>query len=83
MFNWPLKFRQQTAFCIPKGPLFKLSGQVSFSIGGTKISLRAPRHSLSSHLEPISPYNINDFNDLRMRPWDQENANWRYQNFLD
>ena len=82
MFNWPLKLRQQTDFCMPKGPSFKFSGNVCFSIGGTKISLRAPRHSLASHLEAIRPYNINNFNDLRMRPWGQDKNEWLYQNFF-
>ena len=82
MFNWPLKLRQQTDFCMPKGPSFKFSGNVCFSIGGTKISLRAPRHSLTSHLEAIRPYNINNFNDLRMRPWGQDKNEWLYQNFF-
>jgi len=82
MFNWPLKLRQQTEFCIPKGPSFKFSGNVCFSIGGTTISLRAPRHSLASPLESIRPHNINDFNELRMRPWEQGKDEWLYQNFF-
>ena len=80
MFNWPIKFRQQTEFCIPKGPSFKFSGKVSFSVGGTKISFRAPRHSFASNLEPIRPYNIYDVNDLRMRPWSSDQDEWLYYN---
>ena len=82
MFNWPLKLRHQTDFCTPKGPSFKFSGHVSFSIGGTNISFRAPRHSFASKLESIRPYNIYDVNDLRMRPWSSDNGEWLHQNFF-
>ncbi|MFV1871901.1 MAG: hypothetical protein ACMZ64_01070 [Oleiphilus sp.] len=82
MFNWPLKLRHQTEFCTPKGPSFKFSGHVSFSVGGTKISFRAPRHSFASKLEPISHYNIYDMNDLRVRPWSSDHDEWLYQNFF-
>ena len=82
MFNWPIKLRQQTEFCIPKGPSFKFSGKVFFSIGGTKISLRAPRHSFASPIEAIRPHNINDLNDLRMRPWGQDKEEWLFEGFF-
>lgn len=84
MFNWPLKLRHQTDFCTPKGPSFKFSGHVSFSIGGTNISFRAPRHSFASKLEPIRPYSIHDVNDLRMRPrsHDNDHDKWLYQSFF-
>ena len=77
MFNWSLKLRQQTDFCIPKGPSFKRAGLIKFSIGGTEISLRAPRHkSQFAYKEAIQPPKECEYNHLMMKPVRQKRKQW-------
>ncbi len=45
MMNVGWTFRDQTEFCIPKGPSFKSAKPIKCSIVGTRLVLSAPRHS--------------------------------------
>lgn len=83
MFNWSLKLRQQTDFCIPKGPSFKRAGLITFSIGGTEISLRAPRHnSQFAYKEAIQPPKECEYSHLMMKPVRQKHKQWLSHNLF-
>ncbi len=44
MMNFQIKLRQQIGFCDPVGPAFSRARKYRFSIEGTEIEFRAPRH---------------------------------------
>jgi len=66
MFNLPYKFRQQTEYCTPKGPSIKWAPWLRFSVNGTEIKLKVPRHTIYNmdSLTPRRRYTLNsyDFN---------------------
>jgi len=83
MFNWSLKLRQQTEYFVPQGPSFQRARPIKFSIGGTEISLRAPRHnSQFSYKEAIKPPKKCEYNHLIMKPARQHSKRWQYHNLF-
>lgn len=70
MFYAPYKFRRQTEYCSPKGPNINWAPWRRFSINGTEIKLKVPRHKSRSPMETQSPrvhYELNkdQFEDYR------------------
>ena len=65
MMNTPFKLRRLKEYCTPKGPSFKHAQTIVFSIDGTMIGLRAPKHkSAHSTIEQIKPkrrYSLSEF----------------------
>ncbi|HWV15846.1 MAG TPA: hypothetical protein VN030_10485 [Cellvibrio sp.] len=55
MFYVPYKFRRQTEYCSPKGPDLKWAPWVHFSVNGTDIKLKVPRHNITSPMETDYP----------------------------
>jgi len=83
MFNWSLKLRQQTEYCVPQGPSFQRARPIQFSISGTEISLRAPRHNSNfSYKEAIQPRKENEYKHLMMRPARQHSKRWLHHNLF-
>jgi len=83
MFNWSLKLRKQTGFCIPQGPSFKRAKTISFGVNGTEISFFAPRHSSHfSSKEVIQPRKENEYDHLMMRPYKSYDKHWLYNALL-
>lgn len=54
MFNLPYKLRPQTEYCSPKGPDIQWAPWLRFSINGTEIKLKVPRHTISL-MDPLTP----------------------------
>lgn len=48
MLNWlrylPLKWRKRENYCVPGGPNFASAERLSMVIGGSRLTIRAPRH---------------------------------------
>jgi len=83
MFNWSLKLRQQTEYCVPQGPSFQRASPMHFSIGGTEISLRAPRHnSHFAYKEALQPPKKCEYNHLMMKPARKHSKRWLYHNLF-
>ncbi|MFK5948826.1 MAG: hypothetical protein QM500_08680 [Methylococcales bacterium] len=60
MMNVPFKLRQQEEFCTPKGPSFDSAKVIAFSINGSRVEFKAPKHKTSyssrEQLKPKSPF---------------------------
>ncbi|MDH5179619.1 MAG: hypothetical protein OEZ39_14720 [Gammaproteobacteria bacterium] len=86
MMNLPLKLRKQTEYCTPKGPSVASARPVSFSVEGTQIQLRAPRHSSGfSHRKvrhPSHSYNVSSINFTSFSDGLVVDDSWRYYSVL-
>ncbi|MFT7374387.1 MAG: hypothetical protein ACI9T9_003093 [Oleiphilaceae bacterium] len=83
MFNWSLKLRKQSEFCIPQGPSFNRAEKINFEVDGTEISFCAPRHSSHfSSKEVIQPRKENRYDHLMMRPYKSYDRRWLYNALL-
>ncbi len=65
MMNTPFRLRRLKEYCTPKGPAFKQSQAIVFSIDGTMIGLKAPKHktvySSNEQIKPKRRYQLSEF----------------------
>jgi hypothetical protein len=82
MLNVPLQLRIPKGFNTPKGPSFVFATTLDFSVFGTRVTLRAPRHrsryKSESAAQPWSNYNDEN---VRLESFDKDlalNDSWKY-----
>ncbi|MDH5653111.1 MAG: hypothetical protein OEZ39_14740 [Gammaproteobacteria bacterium] len=83
MMNLPIKLRKQTTFCTPKGPSFSRAQAISFSIEGTRIQLRVPRHrpGIVRSEESVHPRKQYDASSIFFTTYPKDfvvDDSWRY-----
>lgn len=77
MFYLPFELRNQTEYCTPKGPNFKRAPLVKFSISGTDIHLRVPRHRTTLPTEPRHSHAFYNLEELHLEGVFQDKPQWR------
>jgi len=79
MFYLAFKLQNQKEYCTPKGPRFKRSNTIRFSVNNNKIVLKAPPHSASGPFTPVEPHNPKsnyDLNDLYLPSINTDDNDW-------
>lgn len=71
MFNWSWKLRKQTGFISPKGPSFKWALPHYFSICGTRIKIKVPRHHTNMPVKSYDTFGNVDINNLDFETYER------------